>query len=78
MSSPGAYVDGKILTDSWRFEQAGLVRLYNTTNGFLPQEVNTTLGGDRKYGRYGIKVRVGANLRENFLCSLLQVLYIMT
>ncbi|XP_052777361.1 phosphatidylinositol-glycan-specific phospholipase D-like isoform X2 [Mya arenaria] len=57
VTSLGAKVDGRILTEEVDFEQAGKVLLYNTTNGFLPTQLNITLMGDRRYGRFGAKVR---------------------
>lgn len=58
VSEVGYYVDGKILGGYFSFLQAGKVVIYNTTNGFLPEQWNQTLNGDRQYERFGAKTRV--------------------
>ncbi|XP_052229611.1 phosphatidylinositol-glycan-specific phospholipase D-like isoform X2 [Dreissena polymorpha] len=57
VSNVGMDIDGRILAKQTYFEQAGNVFLFNTTDGFIPVQLNQTIDGDRRFERFGTKIR---------------------
>lgn len=58
VSNVGIDIDGRLLAKQVNFEQVGNVFLFNTTDGFIPVQLNQTIDGDRRFERFGTRIRV--------------------